>query len=319
MQTYVDELCARLPRIAPDLRFVEFPRPRTLSPGEQSVVPWRLWRAHARLIHFMSPYAPLLVPQPYAITIHDLIHLRFPEHFKATVGPYYATVVRAACARASRVLTDDPRTVGDLERFLGVPAHKVRVVPLGADDYFMRDDIAPERGPRPYFLYAGNHRAHKDLPTLFTAWAALPERLEADLYLTGDDDLGPAAVRPRRARGELRFLGNVSLERLAALYAGALALVYPSLCEGFGLPMLEAAAVGARVIASTSAVPSSLEPYVETFEPGDIRALLALMAGTAADGRSEQARRFARSQTWDRCAYATAEVYREIVRAKGSR
>jgi alpha-1,3-rhamnosyl/mannosyltransferase len=96
-------------------------------------------------------------------------------------------------------------------------------------------------------------------------------------------------------------------------------LVYPSLCEGFGLPMLEAAAVGARVIASTSAVPSSLEPYVETFEPGDIRALLALMAGTAADGRSEQARRFARSQTWDRCAYATAEVYREIVRAKGSR
>ena len=323
MQAYVDELAARLPRVAPDLRFAEFPRTRTLSLGEQTVTPWRLWRAGARLVHFPSPYAPLLAPAPYVVTIHDLIHLRFPEHFKPTVGPYYATVVRAVCARATLVLTDDPRTVPDLERFLGVRPEKVRVVPLGAADAFMRDDIVPERAARPYFIYAGNHRAHKDLPTLFAAWAALPAALEADLWLTGDDDLPPEAARPQRERGDLRFLGEVGVERLASLYAGALALVYPSRCEGFGLPMLEAAAAGARVIAATSAVPFSLSPFVETFEPGDAGRLGAMLAEAVAAARmprterNEQARRFARSQTWDRCAQATAEVYREIVHAQG--
>jgi glycosyltransferase involved in cell wall biosynthesis len=324
MQTYVDELAARLPRVAPDLHFAFFPRGRTLSPGEQTAVPWRLWRAGARMVHFPSPYAPLLAPRPYAVTVHDLIHLRFPEHFKVTVGPYYATVVRAVCAGAARVITDDPRTVPDLERFLVVPAAKVRVVPLGASELFMRDGIRPERATRPYFLYAGNHRAHKDLATLFAAWAALPPGLDVDLCLTGHDDLLAGSVRPRRDRAELRFLGNVGGERLAELYAGTLALVYPSLCEGFGLPMLEAAATGARVIASTSAVPFSLAPYVETFEPGDVRRLLGLMTAAArnenGDARPKQeAQRFARSQTWDRCALATAEVYREILQAKSSR
>jgi glycosyltransferase involved in cell wall biosynthesis len=291
-----------------------------LSPGEQFAVPLRLWRAHARLVHVLSPYAPLLLPRPYAITIHDLIHLRFPANFKRSVGPYYATVVRAVCARAARVITDDPRTIADLERFLGVPAAKVRVVPLGANDAFMRDGIVPARGPRPYFLYAGNHREHKDLPTLFAAWAALPPEIEADLYLTGDDDLVPGSVRPRRDGAELRFLGEVSVERLAALYAGSLALVYPSLCEGFGLPMLEAAAAGARVIASTEAVPFSLAPFVDTFAPGDIRSLIGLMTSAFAGGTAkEEARRFARSQTWDRCAQATAEVYREILQPMVSR
>jgi glycosyltransferase involved in cell wall biosynthesis len=183
----------------------------------------------------------------------------------------------------------------------------------------MSEGIVPERGPRPYFLYAGNHREHKDLATLFAAWAALPPEFEVDLYLTGDDDLVPGSVRPRRLGGDLRFLGDVGVERLASLYAGSLALVYPSLCEGFGLPMLEAAAVGARVIASTGAVPHSLEPYVETFAPGDVRTLFGQLTSAATNGAAKQeARRFARSQTWDRCAQATAEVYREILQAKGS-
>jgi hypothetical protein len=84
--------------------------------------------------------------------------------------------------------------------------------------------------------------------------------------------------------------------------------------------MLEAAAAGARVIASTGAVPHGLAPYVETFAPGDIRTLLGLMAAALSGGApNEQARRYARSQTWDRCATATAEVYRELVQAKGLR
>ena len=314
MQAYADELAARLPLVAPDLRFVTLPRDRTLTVGEQVGLPHRLRATGAKLVHFLSVYAPLFAPRPYVVTIHDLIHLRFPEQFKPTVGPYYRTVVRAVCARAARVITDDERTVGDFERFLGVAPSKVRVIPLGVGaDFLEGPEPAPRQGGRPYFLYVGNHRPHKDLPTLFEAWQALPSDLDADLVLTGPDDLG-AAGRPRRRIGALRFAGDVGVAGLRDLYAGALALVSPSLCEGFGLPLLEAAAVGTPVIASKEALPGTLRPFAEAFTPRDVRSLVELMSRAArSPGRREEARRFARTQTWDLCAKRTAEVYQGVL------
>ena len=319
MQAYADELAARLPRVAPDLRFVEFVRTSSLSLDEQIGLPLRLRRVHPRLIHFLSLYAPRFAPRPYVVTIHDLIHLRFPEHFKRSVGPYYASVVRAVCARAARVITDDERTVADLERFLGVSPSKVRVVPLGVDPAYLVD-VAPEPIARPYFLYVGNHREHKDLPTLVAAWEALPPEIDADLVLTGVDDLGLRVPGSGRTQGSLRFVGDVSVERLRRLYCEALALVTASLCEGFGLPLLEAAAVGTPVIASSEAVPATLRPYVDAFAPRDARALAVMMERTArSPGAREEARRFARTQTWDLCAVRTAEVYREVLAEPPSR
>jgi len=313
MRAYAEELAARLPRVAPDLAFAALPRTRALDFAEQFQLPRALRRLHPRLVHFMSLYAPLRAPRPYVITVHDLIHLRFPQYFKRTVGPYYATIVRAVCARAARVITDDERTVGDLEQRLGVPPEKVRVVSLGVDDIF-REPVAPAREPRPYFLYVGNHREHKDLPTLFAAWAQLDPASEVDLLLTGDDDLGPGVERPRRLHGEVRFLGQVTAARLASLYCGAVALVHPALCEGFGLPLLEAATVGAAVIACDDAVPAVLRPYVDVFPPRDVRTLGALMArALATPADRDAARRFARTLTWDRCAERTAEVYRNVL------
>jgi alpha-1,3-rhamnosyl/mannosyltransferase len=98
------------------------------------------------------------------------------------------------------------------------------------------------------------------------------------------------------------------------LYRGALALVTASLREGFGLPLLEAAAVGAPVIGADDAIPGNLLPYVEHFVPRDAGALAALMERAArSPGPREEAQRFARTQTWDRCAQQTAEVYREVL------
>jgi glycosyltransferase involved in cell wall biosynthesis len=312
MTAYAEELAARLPAVAPDLRFVTLVRSTGIDLAEQVRLPITLRRLHPRLTHFLSVYAPLAAPAPFAITIHDLIHLRYPEFFKRRVGPYYATVVRAVCARAARVLTDDERTVADLERFLGVPPRKVAVIPLGADDRFALPlDAAPPATP--YFLYVGNHRPHKDLATLFAAWERLDPALDVDLLVTGGDDL-PPGERPARARGELRFLGEVDSARLAGLYRNATALVHPALCEGFGLPMLEAASVGCAVIACDDAVPSVLRPYVETFSPRDVGTLVDLMARALASPTArDDARRFARSLTWNRCAERTAEVYREVL------
>lgn len=311
MRAYAEEMARRLPLVAPDLVFATFVRTSALDRREQFDLPARLRRERPRLVHHLSVYAPLLGPRPYVITIHDLIHLRFPAYFKRFVGPYYRTVVRTVCARAARVITDDERTVLDLERYLGVPARKVRVVPLGVDDTFFERGV-PAAAHRPYFIYAGNRRPHKNLAALFAAWEALPPDLDVDLALTGTSgELG--AARPYRKRGTLRFLGDVSVSELAAFYRGAAALVYPSLCEGFGLPMLEAAAVGTPVIASSEAVPTPLRDVVDVFAPHDVVGLGRMMADVLVTRPGGRARETARTLTWRRCAERTAEVYREVL------
>jgi glycosyltransferase involved in cell wall biosynthesis len=315
MIAYANELSARLPRVAPDLRFETYRRGANFGLEEQVRLPRYAARFGARLVHHTSVYAPLATPRPFAITIHDLIHLRYPHYFKRSVGSYYAVIVRLVCARAARVITDDPRTVEDLRRFLSVDPRKVRVIPLGVDDVFLRDAIA-EPAARPYFLYAGNHRAHKDLPTLLAAWRALPDDLDVDLVFTGEQDK-PEFAEARRQRGTLRFVGEVEPERLARLYRGAAAYVHPSLCEGFGLPMLEAAAQGTRVLACTDALPAVLQAVATTFGAGDVPALTRLLAAALETSPGDEDRKrmqsLARSYTWDRTAAATAEVYRQIL------
>jgi glycosyltransferase involved in cell wall biosynthesis len=317
MKAYARELAARLPRVAPDLAFVTFDRGANFSWDEQVRLPAALRAARLDLTHFLSLYTPVFAPRPSVITIHDLIHLRFPEYFKSKVGPYYQTVVRRACARAARVITDDERTIEDLQRFLGVDPAKVRVVALGVDDCYLRAP-QPHRGERPYLLYVGNHRAHKDLPTLFAAWSSLDAERALDLYLTGDDDFGDALAAYRRTNGRIVALGEVGEGELASYYAGARALVHPALTEGFGLPMLEAMAAGTLVIACEDAIPGVLRPAALTFRARDAAGLRAQLESVLRDEGLRDAlvnegRTLAAGLTWDRCARSTADVYREIL------
>jgi len=321
MRTYVEQLAKRLPVVAPSLRFDTYRRGGNFGFDEQIRLPFTALSSGARVVHFLSLYTPLVMTRPFALTIHDLIHLRYPHNFKRSVAPYYGTVVRLACARALRVITDDPRTAGDLERLLGVDRRKVRVIPLGIEDSFLAES-EPEHAPRPYFLYAGNHRAHKDLQTLLVAWRRLPDTALADLYLTGEDD-DPSLDTSPRAGGVVRFLGNVQVAQLARLYRGANAYVHPALCEGFGLPMLEAASQGTRIIACRDAVPTVLDGLAQTFGPRDVDTLRGRMMASldrpVSEGERDALRRSARAYTWDRCAAGTAEVYREMLTELESR
>lgn len=314
MRSYAAELAARLPRVAPDLAFAVYADGTNFGWDEHVRLPLRLRRDRVDLTHFMSLYAPALAPRPYVVTIHDLIHLRFPQFFKSSVGPYYRTVTRLVCARADRVITDDDRTIEDLERFLGVSPEKVRVIALGAGAAFSLP-LRPYDPPRPYLLYVGNHREHKDLPTLFEAWSQLRG---VDLYLTGSDDLGGIAQCYEDDSRRAVFLGDVSETALAGYYAGARALVHPALCEGFGLPMLEAMTAGCPVVACADAVPRVLEGAAKTFPARDVRALSNAL-GEILDGEGLRGRLIARGSEvaatlgWDRCARETADVYREVL------
>jgi glycosyltransferase involved in cell wall biosynthesis len=317
MQTYVRELVARLPAVAPEYSYVPFTRGGNFGWSEQVALPLSMRRAKLDAVHFLSQYVPVLLPRRFVLTVHDLIHLRFPQYFKTKVGPYYATVVRRACARARRVITDDDRTVDDLEELLGVDRGKVRVIPLGVSEVFSRG-VVPYAAARPYFLYVGNHREHKDLATLFAAWSNLPESYAVDLLLTGADDFGGELQRRSTARRAIVPLGSVCAERLAGYYAGARALIQPALREGFGLPMLEAMAAGCPVVGSADAVPRALRSAALTFPTRDAGALGATLARLVVDEglrarATNQGREVAQRLTWDRCARATADVYSEVL------
>jgi O-antigen biosynthesis alpha-1,2-mannosyltransferase len=311
MLAYVRALRRWLPVVAPDLRFAEIGRGDNFDLAEQAGLPLALLRLRPRLAHFPTPYVPRLIPSPYVVTVHDVIDLEYPQYAKRKVGPYWEHVVGPVLRSARAVITDDEATIELLHRLLRVDPARVRVVPLGVD--------APDPLPppvvreRPYFFYAGNHRPHKDLPTLIRAWAALPAERAADLLLTGAPEPELAATRDG---GEIVWLGERTAEEMWAFHRGALAYVHPALREGFGLPMLEAARAGTPVIASAPAVPRVLADLVRTFAAGDAVRLNELMAEALDDdGRAQAARaaEFTAHLTWRETARATAAVYRELL------
>ena len=319
MLAYVRALRTHLPRVAADLRIAEVGRGDNFDFAEQVGLPLALARLRPRLAHFTTPYVPRIVTVPYVVTVHDLIDLEFPQYAKRKVAPYWRYVVAPVLRGARAVITDDGATVELLERYAGVDATRVAICPLGVDP----PDPLPEPivRSRPYFFYAGNHRPHKDLPTLVRAWATLFDDWSVDLVLTGPENPALRALGgrgERGERGELIFLGDATENEVWAYHRGAAAYVHPALREGFGLPMLEALRAGTPVIAATTAVPAVLTGLVEVFAPGDVPRLADMLARVLDEPRehnlSDAISRSATAHlTWERTARGTADIYRSLL------
>ena len=283
------------------------------------------WR-DTDLIH-ATTWAVPPASSPLVVTVHDLAFEREPEHFTRHGAAYFRDALALTRDEAAKVIVPSEATARDCEA-AGIEPARVRVVPHGVTSAPVAADTVTDfrrrHGlDRPYVLWVGTLEPRKNLPTLLAAYAELRAlRPELDLVLVGPQGWGETADEVSRAVGELgpdrvHRLGRVSQHDLQAAYAGARAFCFPSVWEGFGLPVLEAQAHGTPVVTTRG---TSMEEICGTsalvVDPRDVSSLAeALDAATGARheelsvaGRSNSAR-----FTWAAAVAATTDVYREAV------
>lgn len=263
-------------------------------------------RARADLIHHPLPARAPGAAFPQVITVHDLAFERLPELFDRGFRTYAHRSHRAAARSAAAVICVSETTAADVKDLWGVDPERVVVAPHGAGQGIAR----ARRGDahQEHFLYVGDAEPRKNLSTLITAYARYRQLATspAPLIVAGSAHVEGTGIS---------YVPGPDRDRLSALHAGALALIQPSLYEGFGLTALEAMSAGTPVIASE--VPGLREVCGESasyFDPRDPEALAAAMAQLAAEARlrSELAQRGLRRAaelSWDDCARAHVDAY----------
>lgn len=218
---------------------------------------WRLARALRNLTRedlFFSPgyNTPLFCDAPFVFCIHDLSHIYCPENSSPAIRLYYATVMKRACNRAVKILTVSEFTRTQIVEWAGVPAEKVCNVGCGVDAAYQPEGESYGL-PFRYLLCVSNRKRHKNEFRVVEAYAKAGLAGEVRLVFTGDSTTELAdCIEWQRVTPFVHFTGRVPEEKLPSLYRGAEALVFPSLYEGFGLPVLEAMACGIPVVTSNS-------------------------------------------------------------------
>lgn len=310
------------------------PQPYRVSRALQG---WRFGMGTRRfrpVVYHEPNFLPFRFDGPTVITAHDLSWIRFPETHPDERVKVMNDLFPKALDRADHVLTDASYIRQEIIDGFGVAPDRITSVPLGSREIFYPrsaeqcQQVLDGRGLsyRGFVLCVGTLEPRKNLELVIRAYSALPEsfRRRRPLVMVGMRGWLTSNVeslmQPLVASGEIRPLGFTSDEDLAVLYAAALALVYPSLYEGFGLPPLEAMASGSPVIVSDR---STLPEVVGTAgvqiaaddETGLRDALLRFDGDSAfwrdrAEASLVQASRF----SWERCARETLAIYRKVVR-----
>jgi len=259
------------------------------SAKEQVTIPLALMREGVTLFHAPHYVLPPLVRCTSVVTIHDCIHLMFPQYLPNRFAYWYArTSIGLAARRATRIMTVSESSKRDILKFVDTEPGKIDVIYNAYDERFAIDpreeDVVRVREryqlESEFVLYAGNVKPHKNLERLIEAFHLVRKRgLEyLKLVLIGDEISKYTALRRAVHHHQLhkyvRFLGYLPEETLAVMYRLAGVFVFPSLYEGFGLPPLEAMASGTPVVTSNvSSLPEVAGDAAVLVDPYDPRAI----------------------------------------------
>jgi glycosyltransferase involved in cell wall biosynthesis len=296
---------------------------------QQWAVP-RLLRQHGAAVYHSTYYLMAYRPGvPTLLTLYDFIPQLFPGTVSARARLLAGLATRLALRAAERVVAISEATRADLARLYPEAARRAVAIPLAADPAFAPQPPAATaalrhryRLPPRFALYLGSNKQHKNLLRLLAAWQRLPE--EEVLAIAGAwDKRYPEARRFVEVWGlekRVRFLGPVAEAELPSLYSAASVFVFPSLYEGFGLPVVEALACGTPVACSDrSSLPEAAGNAALLFDPEDVEAITSavgrLLAGEAlraelAARAPQEAARF----SWERTAAATLAQYRLLAK-----
>jgi len=294
--------------------------------GEQALLPRLAARAGVDLLHSLASTAPVWGRFRRVVTVHDLIYARFPDAHAGIRDKGMRVLVPWGVRRSDRIIADSQSTREDLVELLGVDRERVDVVPLGLGAMQREAPMAErdvrarfELGERRVVLSLSAKRAHKNLLALIGALARIAAEERPVLVLPGYPTAHEAELRQRALalglEADVRFPAWVSAGELEGLWAIAGAFVFPSLYEGFGLPVLEAMARGVPVACSNaSSLPEVAGDAALLFDPRDeaalARALARLLSDPAlAQSLRERGLQRAREFTWERTAQLTLESY----------
>lgn len=272
-------------------------------------------KLHSHLLFSPIPEAPLNTNTRYIVTVHDLIPLRFPNS-RSPLTYYSRYYIPQVLSQAEHILCNSIATAKDIRDYFQIPEKKITPILLAHNAQHFRFLDLPTSN---YFLYIGRHDKYKNLQRLIDAFAALPSSRDCELWIAGPTDQRFTPVLQEQAiqlgvSNQVKFLNYVTYEQLPIIINQAIALVFPSLWEGFGLPVLEAMACGTPVITSNlSALPEvagDAAILVNPYNTGEITEAMQTIVNDS--GLRSHLRTLSLNQasqfSWEKTGLATAEV-----------
>ena len=318
------------------IRLASLPIPANLVGPAWQACPWPPvdWTTGPVDIFHSPNYRVLPVRRAkLVVTVHDLVVLKYPRHQSLTRVKHIGGWLRRL-KRADAVIAVSENTRRDILEYLDIPAEKVRVIYQGYNADLFRSDVPGEDVERvllrhrlqaPYFLYVGTLEPRKNLVRLLKAFSLVRRNGLGNIHLVLAGRKGWKfeeifdEIRKLNLHDSVRQLGYLADEDLPGLIKGARALVYPSLYEGFGLPPLEAMAVGTPVLTSnTSSLPEVVGGAGVMVDPEDVEALAMALERLWTDetwGESLRMKGYRQAQrfTWDKAAKQTLELYHSLL------
>ena len=323
--------------------FTSYPIPGDLTPAQGTKGHFRrlVWtqfkvqkiyqNLKSSLLFSPIPEAPIYTNCRYVVTVHDLIPLRFPRNFSPLI-PYFRYYIPQVLSQSQHIICDSQATANDIIDFYNIPASKITPILLGYNTNHFREKVVRtgkkcqwlEERKFPYFLYVGRHDPYKNIHRLIDAFAGISNCHDYELLIAGSSDPRYTPILQTKVdelglSDRIKFMDYITYGELPIIINGAIALVFPSLWEGFGLPVLEAMACGTPVITSNlSSLPEVTGDAAILINPYNTGEITAAMEAIARDNNlrshlSTLSIARASQFSWEKTGKATSEILAKYI------